>query len=62
MLEPFIQRNIFKMVRFRREHFYQVLTAIKLDGRKSILCGRKGPGIRNRAQYFLADFYLMIVL
>ena len=50
------------MFRFRRKHFYQVLTAMKLDGSKSMLCGRKGPGTRNRAQCFPADCCLMTVL
>ena len=35
----------FKIIRFGREHFYKVLlAAMKLDGNKSILCGRKGTG------------------
>ena len=61
-MQTFDDDLFFKMFRFRREHFYQVLTAMKLDGSKSILCGRKGPGIKNRAQYFPADLCLMIVL
>ncbi len=53
-----------KMFRFGREHFYQVLVAMKLDGSRSssILCRRKGTDIKNRAQYFPADICLLIFL
>ena len=37
---------------FRREHFYQVLTAMQQVGNKSILCGRMGACIRNRGSMF----------
>lgn len=60
-MQSFDEDLFFKMFRFRREHFNRVLTAMKLDG-KSILCGRKGTGSRNRAQHFPADICLLIVL
>ena len=46
-----------KMFRFRREHLHEMLQALNLDSSKSILHCRQG-----RAQYFLADLCLMIVL
>jgi hypothetical protein len=61
-MQNFDEELFFKMYRFRRLHFYQMLAAMKLDGNKSILCGRTGSGIRNRAQHFPADICLMIML
>jgi hypothetical protein len=61
-MQSFDDDLFLKMFRFRREHFYKMLAAMKLDGSRSILCGRKGAGIRNRAQYFPADICIMIVL
>ena len=58
-MQSFDDDLFLKMFRFRREHFYKMLAAMKLDGSRSILCGRKGAGIRNRAQYFPADICIM---